>query len=239
MSIQKTNYSSLFNNLSTSKSNNAATNMSWLSDYASLKNGSYSKLMKAYYAKSDSEVKKSDSSSNDVLKKLTFKDTATTASDDAKTYNTVAANADALQTSTEKIQKTDLTDKEKGYAAVKDFVDSYNTLVKSATDSGEKSITNRLESMENNTKAYEKSLNAIGISIETDGTLKLNEDTYKAADSGKTESLFASRGSFGYSTTVSAAMIQSNAKYAASSASTYTNNGSYNSSTGSLFDSFT
>ncbi len=238
MSIQKTNYSSLFNNLSTSKSNNASTNMNWLSDYASLKNGSYSKLMKAYYAQPETKAG-SKTESNDVLKKLTFRDQATAVSEDEKTYNTVAANANALQESVEKIQKTDLTDKDKGYAAVKDFVDSYNTLVKSATDTGEKSITNRVESMENNSKAYEKSLNAIGISIEKDGTLKLNEDTFKASETGKTESLFASRGSYGYSTTVSAAMIQSNAKYAATSASTYTSNGKHNTATGSMFDSFT
>ncbi len=232
-----TNYSSLFNNLSTSKSSSASTNLSWLSDYASLKNGSYSKLMKAYYAGEDSKIK-SDSSSTDILKKIKAQDSAATVSEDAKTYNTVAADADALKESVDKIQKTDLTDKDKGYAAVKDFVDSYNTLVTSASKVEDKSIANRLDSMANNAKVYEKSLNAIGISIEKDGTLKLNEDTYRAADSGKAESLFASRGSFGYSTSVSAGMIQANAKYAASSASTYSASGTKNSTSGTMFDSF-
>ncbi len=232
-----TNYSSLFNNLNTSKSSNASTNLSWLSDYASLKNGSYSKLMKAYYAGEDSKIR-SDSSSADILKKIKAQDPTATVSEDAKTYTTVAANADSLQDAVEKISQTDLTDKDKGYAAVKDFVDSYNSLVSSASKVEDESIANRLDSMANNAKAYEKSLNAIGISIEQDGTLKLNEDTYRAADSGKAESLFTSRGSFGYSTSVSAGMIQSNAKYAASSVSTYSASGTRNSTTGTMFDSF-
>jgi hypothetical protein len=239
MRIQKTNYSSLFNNLSTSKSNNASTNFNWLSDYASLKNGSYSKLMKAYYTQADSEVKSGKaSSSQDILKKLKGTEKVSEVSQDEKTYNKVSTDANALQESLKKIRETDLSDKEKAQAAVQNFVDSYNALVKSASDVDDKSVTNRLEGLENNTKVNEKSLNAIGISIEKDGTLKLNEDTFKAADPSKTESLFKARGSYGYSTNVSAAMVQSNAKYAASSASTYTNSGKYNTSNGSMFDSY-
>ena len=45
----KTNYSFLFSGLSSSASNALSGN--WLADYASIKNGSYGKLMKAYYAK--------------------------------------------------------------------------------------------------------------------------------------------------------------------------------------------
>ena len=43
----KTNYSFLFSGLSSSASNALSGN--WLADYASIKNGSYGKLMKAYY----------------------------------------------------------------------------------------------------------------------------------------------------------------------------------------------
>ena len=45
----KTNYSFLFSGLSSTASNAASSN--WLADYASIKNGSYAKLMKAYYGK--------------------------------------------------------------------------------------------------------------------------------------------------------------------------------------------
>ena len=47
----KTNYSFLFSGLSSSASNALSGN--WLADYASIKNGSYAKLMKAYYDKGE------------------------------------------------------------------------------------------------------------------------------------------------------------------------------------------
>ena len=50
----KTNYSFLFSGLSSSASNALSGN--WLADYASIKNGSYGKLMKAYYAKDSGDL---------------------------------------------------------------------------------------------------------------------------------------------------------------------------------------
>ena len=51
----KTNYSFLFSGLSSTASNAASSN--WLADYASIKNGSYAKLMKAYYGKENTASK--------------------------------------------------------------------------------------------------------------------------------------------------------------------------------------
>ena len=64
----KTNYSFLFSGLSSSASNALSGN--WLADYASIKNGSYGKLMKAYYAKDSGDSKTAAST-------ITKKDTAT------------------------------------------------------------------------------------------------------------------------------------------------------------------
>ena len=49
----RTDYSYLFSSLGTSSS--SGTNLNFLSDYASIKNGSYAKLMKAYYNNVDNE----------------------------------------------------------------------------------------------------------------------------------------------------------------------------------------
>ena len=79
-----------------------------------------------------------------------------------------------------------------------------------------------------------------GISTAKDGTLELDEDKLKAADSKDIKDLFAERSSYGYSVDVSASMIQNNASYAASRASLY--NGTGTSITGSYgysFDLFT
>ena len=54
INIQMRNdYSYLFSSLNTSKTGSAG-NLSFLSDYAAIKNGSYGKLMKAYYAETGS-----------------------------------------------------------------------------------------------------------------------------------------------------------------------------------------
>ena len=53
----KTNYSFLFSGLSSSASNALSGN--WLADYASIKNGSYAKLMKAYYGKENNASNRS------------------------------------------------------------------------------------------------------------------------------------------------------------------------------------
>ena len=47
VSALKTDYSSLFSSVGSGSGN-------WLADYASIKNGSYGKLMKAYYAEAKS-----------------------------------------------------------------------------------------------------------------------------------------------------------------------------------------
>ena len=67
----KTNYSFLFSGLSSTASNAASSN--WLADYASIKNGSYAKLMKAYYGKENNASK---TAASDITKKDTTTETA-------------------------------------------------------------------------------------------------------------------------------------------------------------------
>ena len=81
----KTNYSFLFSGLSSSASNALSGN--WLADYASIKNGSYGKLMKAYYAKDSGDSKTAASP-------ITMKDTATATA--KKALAKVETTTDAL-----------------------------------------------------------------------------------------------------------------------------------------------
>lgn len=67
-----TDYSSLFSSLSSSSSSDSSsTGTSLYSDWASLKNGSYAKLAKAYYAKDssvDADTASATKKSNILLK---------------------------------------------------------------------------------------------------------------------------------------------------------------------------
>ena len=109
------------------------------SDYATIQNGSYTKLMKAYYTKEAS----GDSSSSSVSA------TTSTSKDSSKTLANIESAADDLKKASETLRtngdkslftKKQTTDKDgkvsyeydtdKIYKAVSDFVDSYNTMLK-------------------------------------------------------------------------------------------------------------
>lgn len=91
----KTNYSFLFSGLSSSASNALSGN--WLADYASIKNGSYGKLMKAYYAKDSGDSKTAAST-------ITKKDTATDTA--KKALAKVETTTDALKESADALLAT-------------------------------------------------------------------------------------------------------------------------------------
>lgn len=232
----KNDYSYLFSSLNKQNSGSIA-DMSWLSDYSSIKSGSYGKLLKAYYAKDSG----SDETKSGASKIVSDKLSAGTAIDEkAKTYTDTASKADALQKSVASIgDLKDDADDEAVYNAVNSYVKNYNDLVGAASGTEDKSITNRLTSIETTTGSYEKKLNAIGISINTDGTLKLNKETFDAADKSGVKELFGERGSYGFNVNTSAAMIESTANYDAVRGTTYTAAGYYSGLTGSLWDSTT
>ena len=228
----KNDYSYLFSSMNKASSSGSVADMSWLGDYASIKSGSYGKLLKAYYAKdSDSDPKSAVSKiASDKL----------TQDENTKTYTKAASGADALQKSIASVgDLADDADDEAVYNAVNSFVKSYNDVVDSASATTDSSITNRLTAIETTSGSYEKKLNSIGISIRNDGTLKLDKDTFMAADKSTVKELFDKRGSYGSNVNVSAAMIQSTANFDATRGTTYTAAGSYSSFTGSLWDSTT
>ncbi len=240
ISIQaKTDYSALFNSLSTSGSGSSSSlgNLNFLSDYAAIKNGSYGKLMKAYYAEtgSSSEVssvvssKTSTSTSADTTETLGKMQTAT---DDLK------ESADALlENGTKSLFKE--ADATKIYDSVKAFVDDYNSVLDVADITNSTSILKRVTNMVANTESYESSLREIGITINDDNSLTVDKEKFLAADMDKVKALFNKTGSFGYVTSAQSSLINYAANNEASKANTYSVSGSYanNYSSGSIFDS--
>ena len=130
-------FSVLFSGTSDSSS---VGNTNMLSDYAAIKNGSYGKLMKAYYAKQDAEKL---SGKGDTSQRLTLMKTSA---------DSLKKSADALNDSSlwekKKIKKKDEKtgeeievedyDWDKITKAVKSFVEDYNDVVKEAGESNTK-----------------------------------------------------------------------------------------------------
>ncbi len=202
-------YSTLFNSLSGGKNNSSSNSIfgsasfdtGLLSDYASIKNGSYSKLTKAYYAKNSGAEEKSDAVSNLMSKSRNLQ------------YTSAKGEADKLGESLNKLASEDLFAKvkkkdengnetedydfDKISSAVKAFVKDYNALVKSGGDSDNNSILRSTLSMVQTTNVNSKLLDKVGISVGFDNKLSLDEDALKKADVASLKTLFSGIGSYG------------------------------------------
>jgi hypothetical protein len=210
----------------------------FLSDYASIQNGSYRKLMNAYYNKPANTS--SSKAVSDLLKKT-----------EDKSLTAIKSEADSLMSSAGKLTATGskslfvkkditVTDEKTGEKtttkdydmdsiakAVKSFVSDYNDLIGSVSDSDNYSILKKSLMMIQGTASYSKSLESVGISIGADNKLTLDEDKLKSADINNIKSLFNGNNSFAYRTSQRAAMIGQETTKAATSATNYTSSGQY------------
>ena len=197
-----------------------------LNDYASIKNGSYKKLMKAYYAKQD--VDKA-SSGKDTVQKSTIMKTGADA---------LKKSADALMNNAlwekKKITKIDENTGEEIHTeeydyeaitkAVKSFIEDYNDVIDEAGGSNSKEVLRNTVWMIGNTDANKNMLEKIGISIGKGNKMELDEEKLKKADINTLKTLFTGHNSFSNKISMKANSI-SNA--AAWSTGTYKSNGTY------------
>lgn len=230
----------------------------FLADYASIKNGSYGKLMKAYYGSSASNTVKSVAQKS--VDSYSAKKTAPT-SEETKAYAKVQSTTDALKDAADKLMKTgtnsvfakkDVTvkdengiesttkeyDKEGIYSAVNSFVASYNSVIQAVDKTESDTIMRRTTSMMNSTSGHLKSLLAVGISVNLDGTLELDKKAFMEADMSTAKSLFSGTGSYAYSVSSQASMINYAADREAGKGSMYTTKGTYgvNYNNGNLYN---
>ena len=231
-------YSGLFNN---GNSNNGYSGSSFhglesaLGDYKSIKSGAYGKLMKSYYSQNDDlksnarKIADEKTASKDSTAEITsLKDTS------AKLSQSAAALYSGKNASLYSSDKTEELGK-----AVKTFVDDYNDMLKAAEKSENRKVTRVATNMVNSEAMSSKLLDKAGISINDDGTLKLDEDKLSKADKGSLKTLFSGSGSFAYNAGTAASFISSYATQDQAMASgTYNSAGLYGSylGTGSLFD---
>lgn len=248
----KQDYSYLFQSMSTG-SGSGMGNLNFLSDYAAIKNGSYGKLMKAYYAETGSSAK--------AAKSVLGKQSISTSSDDTKTIANIEKAAegvkeaadDLLSTGSDSVfRKVSVTKKDeqgfenttkeydvdKIYKAVSSFVDKYNKVIDAVENSSTQNIVNKTLSLVNMTEANEDLLAKVGITIGEEGDLSIDEKTFKAADMTTVKSLFNGSNSYAYRVSAQASLIDYAASRESSKANTYTFTGNYSNaySTGNLMD---
>lgn len=243
----------LFSSLGSAAAGTANSN--FLSDYASIKNGSYGKLMKAYYGGVAKEETKTAARSQ--LRRASY---AELTKEESRTYAKVQTTTDSLKESADALlgrnlfKQTDVTvknadgtesvekgyDREAIYKAVSSFVKDYNSVVSATGDAKDTTLARRVRNMENLTAANEKALAAVGITRREDGTLSLGKEEFDKADMLKVKSLFNGNGSYGYQVSAQASLINYAADHVISRGSAYTSSGTYGVSfnNGSLYSSY-
>lgn len=215
-------------------------------DYATIRSGSYFKLLNAYYSQGSTGEE-----AGTVLSTSTSKDDTKTLARIESAAGEMKESAEALLTSGSKsvFEKVTTTDKDGVtktdydtdaiYKAVKSFVDDYNDVLDQAVDSNTTSVLRAAKNMVNYTSVNERMLNKIGITVGEDNKLEINEEEFKKADMSTVKQLFGTRGSYGYQIDTQASLMESYAKSEAAKSNTYGSTGvyTYNYNTGELYNS--
>lgn len=223
----KQDYSLLFSSLG--KGASAVAGSNFLSDYASIKNGSYYKLMKAYY-NGDTAHKTTLPVKNPALEKEHVE----------KLYN-IRQATDSLKESSDRLLSLKPESKpDTVLESVKQFVKDYNHVIKAVKDSDSGSIGHHSASLVQTTASNMNLLKQAGITVEDDFTLSLSGEDFKKADPAFLKSLFTEPGSYAYRTSAQASFINFAAEQEIGKAGTYTVNGTYSShfTDGFLFNSY-
>lgn len=251
--ISTSGASTLFGSLNTGSSS-AMTGM--LSDYASIRNGSYGKLLNTYYGKNTAnttsssdktdksdEVKIKNSTSSSLLAsaKTSANDLKTSISKLTKTGEDSVFNKKSIKGEDGSV--TNDYDKDAIYKAVSEYVKNYNTAIEDARVSGSTTVANAGKNMSSLTNAMSRSLSKVGITVGTDNKLSINEDEFKKADMNNVKTLFNGSSSYAANIGTSASMVANSASNQLSmlngsiygSDGTYGNNYAYS---GSLYASY-
>lgn len=192
-----------------------------LGDYVSIQNGSYKKLLKAYYSQKDSEKNSSSSSaSKDTPQRLSL----------------MKGVADDLKVASDALQKKSLWEKKKTKDGTEDydwdaitkvvntFVSAYNSVVEQAGKSDTKDILRDAVWMTNGTKKSGALLAKVGINVKGDNKLEVDADELKKADINALKTLFTGHNSFANRVSQKAGSMS---KASGNTNSTYTKSGNY------------
>lgn len=202
----KNNYSSLFSSLGS-----GAGSSNFLSDYASIKNGSYGRLMKSYYGTVKSSGSTASKKTTNVVDKILEEKRNPKVSKDTQEANTNLTTGLAdLKTTVSTLQNaktyTDTKDgssaADKTVSAMKAYVEDYNKVVTASKGSTLTNKTAYVANMMSSTAANADKLSEIGVTVNANGTLELNEAKLKEAGTSKVQDLFSPKDIMSYGSTI-------------------------------------
>jgi len=255
------NYSStLFSGMNSSGSSFSGL----LGEYNQIRNGTYGRLLKAYYKKYNADGStKTDTTDKITQKGKTSSDTVDTAKeldavkDSATTLQNAAMNLAAVKTGSSSLyeKKTIVDTNEDGTTStrtdydydalvksVQSFVSAYNDTLESVGTIEAASVQQKTQWLTQVTSQYKDELAGVGISVDKDGRLALDEKAFREKDMTELQDFFEGTNSVAGQLARKASGLAGAAELQATkAASAYTANGNnYPTNTmnsGTLFDS--
>ena len=187
------NYGAFFGSGSSNLSSSIYSNLSQLS---SIRSGAYSKALKAYYGKNNtSETSKSTSSSK--YNNYSYATNSELTNVSKESSELVVASKKLSDTGKDNLfSSKEKYDSAAAYKAANEFVSSYNETLEAVSKTSNTSVRNSANSMTKMTGIMTKSLGSIGITVEKNGRLSINEEEFKNADFDKVKSMLGTNGSF-------------------------------------------
>ncbi|MCH5264751.1 MAG: hypothetical protein J1F02_02550 [Lachnospiraceae bacterium] len=173
------NYSSSNNSNLTSSILGGSNSFNALGDLTMIRSGAYKKALKSYYAiqKSDDKESISGSGKADSNNKLSLvKSTAKSLNESAKKLQ----NIDYKKATTEDIMDD-----------VKSFVSDYNSMLNSTKNLNSYSILQTTVWASDQMQTAKGLLDKVGITVNADNTLALDEEKFKSANMGDIKALFS------------------------------------------------
>ncbi|MBQ9766426.1 MAG: hypothetical protein IJW18_09560, partial [Lachnospiraceae bacterium] len=171
----------------------ATNNTFSLGEYANIKNGSYGKLLKAYYAKQEKEE---SAVSEETSKEIAlFKNDA----DDLKKAMLSIMDEELYEKKEIKDKDGNVTkdyDKDAIVSAMKEYVKTYNDMVDRVANSDNKNVLRNGVWMTKATSVNEGLLSEVGIAIGEGNKLKLDEETLREASMTDLKSIFTGYNSY-------------------------------------------
>lgn len=247
MSLTVNNGNGLSTLFSSLNNNNQASGTfglsSLLSEYNSIKNGSYAKLAKQYYSKTSDSKK-----TNDVTGK--FSGTADT---EIKQNKSLISDVSSFRKSLSSVQNDDTLftkkaikdengqekedyDFDKIYSKLNDFAKSYNSVIESGVESDNQTVLRNVLNMTNATDNNRKQLEAIGFKINSDNTLSVDKDAIKSGDMNTAKYMFSATSNYMRQIDAYATNVASQAASDVYSLGGYTSTGAYKQTLESIYN---
>ena len=185
-----------------------------IGDYNSIKSGSYGKLLRSYYSEAAGGLSNSNSKTtktSNVLDKILEERKHPTVSKEVSSANSklsssVSGLKSALATlqseSTYKDTENGSSARDKMTSALKNYVSSYNDAVESSKRSTMSNVSGNIAGMMKATKENEETLKELGITINNDGTINLNEKKLQTAEFDKISEIFDGNKAMSYGSKV-------------------------------------